>query len=139
MWAIIFTVWSMIFATQGLSFIMTIAAPVIGFLYPPAIALIFVILIEPAFRSKTRFTWALILPVWVAVVWSLIETFIGLGWGASALEPLVAWAPLQAAGLGWLLPVVVAFIIGLVIDFANPKPAMIPGTNESVAGEVIAA
>lgn len=139
MWAIIFTVWSMIFATQGLSFIMTIAAPVIGFLYPPAIALIFVILIEPAFRSKTRFTWALILPVWVAVVWSLIETFIGLGWGASALEPLVAWAPLQAAGLGWLLPVVVAFVIGLVIDFANPKPAMIPGTNETEAGEVLAA
>lgn len=138
-WAIIFAVWSMIFATQGLSFIMTIAAPVIGFLYPPAIALIFVILIEPAFRSKTRFTWALVLPVWVAVVWSLIETIIGLGWAADALTPVVSWAPLQADGLGWVIPVVVAFIIGLVIDFMNPKAPMVPGTNETVEGEVITA
>ena len=123
MWAIIFTVWSMVFATQGLSFIMTIAAPVIGFLYPPAIALILVTLIEPAFRSKTRFTWALIIPVWTAVVYSLIETFIGQGWGASALEPIISWTPLFGAGLGWVVPVAIAFIIGLVLDFMNPKPA----------------
>ncbi|GAA1183760.1 Branched-chain amino acid transport system 2 carrier protein [Corynebacterium glaucum] len=138
-WAIIFTVWSMIFATQGLSFIMTIAAPVIGFLYPPAIALILVTLIEPLFRSRTRFTWALILPVWTAVIFSLTETFVGLGWGAPALEPIVSWAPLFAAGLGWVVPVAVAFITGLVIDFMNPKPAMEIGTNQTVEGEVVTA
>ncbi|OEX92041.1 branched-chain amino acid transport system II carrier protein [Corynebacterium sp. BCW_4722] len=138
-WATIFTIWSMIFATQGLEFIMTIAAPVIGFLYPPAIALIFVILIEPAFRSKTRFTWALILPVWTAVVWSAVETFIGLGWGANALTPLVSWAPLQGDGLGWVAPVVVMFIIGLVIDFARPKAPMAIGTNHTVEGDVVGA
>lgn len=119
-WAIIFTVWSMVFATQGLSFIMTIAAPVIGFLYPPAIALITVTLIEPAFRSRTRFTWALMLPVWTAVVLSLVETFISLGWGVSALSPIVSRAPLFDAGLGWVVPVLIAFLIGLVIDWVNP-------------------
>lgn len=139
MWAVIFTVWSMIFATQGLSFIMTIAAPVIGFLYPPAIALILVTLIEPAFRSRTRFTWALILPVWTAVIYSLIETFINLGWAANALEPIVSWTPLFGAGLGWVVPVAVTFIVGLVIDFMNPKPAMVIGTNETVDGEVLTA
>ena len=135
-WAIGFTIWSMVFATQGLNFIMTIAAPVIGFLYPPAIALILVTLIEPAFRSKTRFTWALILPVWTAVVFSLIETFINLGWAADALTPIVSWAPLFGAGLGWVVPVAIAFIIGLVIDFMNPKAPMEVGTNHTVEGEV---
>ncbi|MCP1386864.1 branched-chain amino acid transport system II carrier protein [Corynebacterium sp. TA-R-1] len=129
-WAVIFTVWSMVFATQGLSFIMTIAAPVIGFLYPPAITLILVTLIEPLFRAKTRFTWAFALPVWVAVIYSLIETFVGLGWAADALNPVVSWAPLAGAGLGWVVPVAVAFIIGLVIDFMNPKPARVIGEVE---------
>ncbi|OIR46022.1 branched-chain amino acid transport system II carrier protein [Corynebacterium sp. NML140438] len=120
-WAVIFTITSMVIATQGLDFVMTIAAPVIGFLYPPAIALIFVTLVEPAFKRRMAFRWAFFLPIWVAVVWSAIETFISLGWGADALRPLVSWAPLDAVGLGWVLPVAIAFVIGLVVDLARPK------------------
>ena len=138
-WAVFFSLWSVVFATQGLSFIMSVAAPVIGFLYPPAIALIFVTLIEPAFRRRTRFTYATILPIWVAVIWSAIETFISLGWAADALQPLVSWAPLASDGLGWVVPVIVAFLIGLAVDFANPKPPMVVGTNEAVDGEVVTA
>ncbi|WP_115686051.1 branched-chain amino acid transport system II carrier protein [Corynebacterium senegalense] len=138
-WAIIFAVASALIATQGLEFVMSIAAPVIGFLYPPAIALILVTLIEPAFRARTRFTWAFFLPIWVATIWSAIETFISLGWGADALSPLVTWAPLQDAGLGWALPVGVAFLIGLAIDLARPRTPMAIGTNETVDGEVVTA
>lgn len=138
-WAVIFTITSIIFATQGLNFVMSIAAPVIGFLYPPAIALIFVTLIEPAFNSRTRFTYAMIIPIWVATIWSAIETFISQGWGADALGHLVNWAPLESDGLGWVVPVAVAFVIGLAIDLAKPKPPMIVGTNEAVDGEVVTA
>ncbi|WP_165164253.1 branched-chain amino acid transport system II carrier protein [Corynebacterium qintianiae] len=136
-WAIIFTVMSTVIATQGLDFVMTIAAPVIGFLYPPAIALILVTLVEPLFRTRTRFTWAFFLPIWVATIWSAVETLISLGWGADALTPLVAWAPLQAAGLGWVVPVLAAFVIGLVIDFIRPKAPMKVGTVETVDGEYV--
>ena len=66
-WAVVFAVASMIMATQGLEFVMTIAAPVIGFLYPPAITLIALTLIEPAFRARTRFSWAFFVPLWVSV------------------------------------------------------------------------
>lgn len=138
-WAVIFTVTSIIFATQGLEFVMSVAAPVIGFLYPPAIALIFVTLIEPAFRSRTRFTWAMIIPIWVATIWSAIETFIAQSWGADALEPIVSWAPLEGDGLGWVIPVLVGFAIGLAIDFTRPKPPMVVGTNEAVDGVVVTA
>ena len=138
-WAVVFAVASMIMATQGLEFVMAIAAPVIGFLYPPAITLIALTLIEPAFRARTRFSWAFFLPLWVAVIWSAIETFISLEWAAGALTPIVSWAPLFDAGLGWIVPVVVAFVIGLIIDFVRPKPAMIPGTMESVDGEDLSA
>ena len=138
-WAIGFTVTSMIIATQGLDFVMAIAAPVIGFLYPPAIALIMVTLIEPAFAKRTRFTWAFFLPIWVAVVYSAIETFVSLGWAAGALEPLISWLPLQAEGLGWIVPVAIAFVIGLAVDWANPKTPMAVGTNETVDGDVVTA
>ena len=139
LWAVIFAVASMVIATQGLEFVMAIAAPVIGFLYPPAITLIALTLIEPAFRGRTRFSWAFFLPLWTAVVWSAIETLISLKWGADALTPIVQWAPMFDAGLGWVVPVLVAFAIGLVVDFARPKPAMIPGTMESVEGEDLSA
>ncbi|MCT1411302.1 branched-chain amino acid transport system II carrier protein [Corynebacterium sanguinis] len=134
-WAIIFTIMSTLIATQGLEFVMAIAAPVIGFLYPPAIALILVTLIEPLFRSRTRFTWAFFLPIWVAVIWSAIETAISLGWAADVLTPLVAWAPLQDAGLGWVVPVAIAFAIGLAIDLARPKSPLKLGTVETVEGD----
>ena len=138
-WAVVFAVTSMIIATQGLDFVMAIAAPIIGFLYPPAITLIALTLIEPAFRARTRFSWAFFVPLWVSVVWSAIETFISLEWGADALTPIVQWAPMFEAGLGWVVPVVIAFVIGLIVDFAKPKPAMIPGTMESVEGEDLSA
>ncbi|AWB84480.1 branched-chain amino acid transport system II carrier protein [Corynebacterium liangguodongii] len=136
-WAVVFTIMSIVIATQGLEFVMAIAAPVIGFLYPPAIALIMVTLIEPAFRARTRFTWAFFLPIWVAVIYSALETFISLGWGAAALTPLVAWAPLQGVGLGWVVPVAAAFVIGLVIDLARPKAPLKVGTVETVEGESV--
>ncbi|WP_018016623.1 branched-chain amino acid transport system II carrier protein [Corynebacterium capitovis] len=138
-WAVVFTIASTVIATQGLEFVMAIAAPVIGFLYPPAIALIFVTLVEPAFRSRTRFTWAFFLPIWVAVVWSAIETFVSLGWAADALRPLVSWAPLAADGLGWVLPVAAAFLIGLAVDLAKPRTPRAIGTNETVNGDVLTA
>ena len=138
-WAVVFAVTSMIIATQGLDFVMAIAAPIIGFLYPPAITLIALTLIEPAFRARTRFSWAFFVPLWVSVVWSAIETFISLEWGADALTPIVQWAPMFEAGLGWVVPVVIAFVIGLIVDFVKPKPAMIPGTMESVEGEDLSA
>lgn len=131
-WAVIFAVTSAIIATQGLSFVMSIAAPVIGFLYPPAIALIFVTIIEPAFRSRTRMRFGFFLPIWVAVVWSAIGTFISLGWGADALAPLVNWSPMEAEGLGWLLPTGVAFIIGALIDVIRPIPPLEIGTHRPI-------
>ena len=119
-WAVIFAFASFAMATAGLDTVLSIAAPVIGFIYPPAIALIFIALIEPIF-GRGRFRWTYLLGVWVAVIWSALTSF-----GVTAL---VDWAPLQDAGLGWVLPTVVAVVIGLVIDLATrrgqptPQPA----------------
>ncbi len=122
-WAVIFSLMSFALATMGLDTVLSVAAPVIGFIYPPAITLIFLTLLEPLLRGRMFFYWAFRLPIWVAVIWSALTTFADLGWGASAIEPLISWAPMQAQSLGWVLPVVAAFVIGLVIDLVKPRPA----------------
>ena len=40
---------------------------------------------------------------------------------------------------GWIVPVVIAFLIGLAIDWAHPKTPMAVGTNETVDGDVVTA
>ena len=136
-WAITFAVASAVMATQGLDFVISIAGPVVGFLYPPAIALIFVTLVEPLFRRRTRLRLGFFLPIWVAVVWSLISTFISLGWAADALSPIVDWSPMQGIDLGWVLPTAVAFVIGVIIDIAKPHAPLEIGTQRTIEGETL--
>lgn len=122
-WAIVFSLLSFALATMGLDTVLSVAAPIIGFIYPPAITLIFITLLEPVFRGKLFFFWAFRLPIWVAVIWSALTTFVDLGWGAGAIEPLISWAPMQEQTLGWILPTVVALVVGLIIDVVKPHPA----------------
>ncbi|QNQ90656.1 branched-chain amino acid transport system II carrier protein [Corynebacterium poyangense] len=117
-WAVIFSVMSFAMATLGLQTVLAIAAPVIGFLYPPAVTLIIVILIESLSHGRIRFRWAIYAPVWVAVVWSAMTTFHNLGWG-SFWHVLIGWSPLTAQSLGWLLPVAVVFLISALCDYAR--------------------
>lgn len=122
-WAVLFAVASFAMATLGLDAVLAIAAPVIGFLYPPAITLIFLALIEPMLRGKVFFYWTYRVAIWVAVIWSALTTLHSLGWGASLIEPIISWAPMQDASLGWVLPTVAAFVVGFIIDLVRPTQA----------------
>lgn len=115
-WAIIFTVMSTIMATQGLDSVLAIAAPVIGFIYPPAITLTFLTIIEPIIARNFQFRWTYLLAIWVSVIWSAAMTFDSLGWGSSFLSPVLSLSPGNDVSLGWFIPVVIAFVIGYAID-----------------------
>lgn len=121
-WAVLFSVMSFGMATMGLQTVLAIAAPVIGFIYPSAITLIFLTLIEYSLRGNIYFNWTYKLALAVAVVWAAAMTLVTLGWGKSVVEPLISWSPMHAVDLGWLLPTVVAAVIGLLIDVAKPTP-----------------
>ena len=134
-WVVLFSLAATSMATLGLETVLAVAAPVIGFIYPPAITLIFLALLEPALRGKIHFYWTFRIAIWVSVIWSALTTLQSLGWGASFIDPLVSWAPLQGASLGWVLPTVVGLIIGLVLDAVRPhEPApTAPATAEREA------
>ncbi|GAB2511416.1 Branched-chain amino acid transport system 2 carrier protein [Corynebacterium atrinae] len=116
MWAVVFALMSFAMATMGLDTVLAIAAPIIGFIYPPAITLIFITLIEPLARPWVTFHWTFRLAIWVAVVWSALVTFDSLGWGSSIIVPLISWTPLHDVALGWVLPTLLAFVVGVGVD-----------------------
>lgn len=122
-WAIIFSLGSFALATLGLETVLAIAAPVIGFLYPSAITLIFLSLIQPMVARKIHFHWTFLIGVWTSVAWAALMTLNNLGWGSSIIDPLISWAPLHAVEMGWVLPTVIAVIIGVLIDVAKPTTA----------------
>lgn len=122
-WAVVFSLMSFGLATLGLDTVLAIAAPVVGFLYPAAITLIAVTLLQPALRRRVHFHWTYRVAIWVAVVWSALMTFNGLGWGSEVIEPVISWSPMHTVEMGWVLPTLIGLVIGLIIDFARPTPA----------------
>lgn len=106
-WAVLFSLISFGVATLGLETVLAIAAPVIGFIYPVAITLIVLTLLEPLFF---RFHWTFYLGIWTAVGWALFMA-------VPALVPFVAWAPLHSLSLGWVVPVLVASVVGMALDW----------------------
>lgn len=115
-WAIIFTVLSILIAFRGLEAVMAVAVPFIVFLYPPAITLIVITLVQPLVRKVVGFYWAYRLALWVSVLWSALTTISAQGWGTNILEPMLNLSPGQDLDLGWIAPTFIAFIIGVVID-----------------------
>lgn len=128
-WAILFTLTSTFLAFLGLETVLSVAVVFITFLYPPAITLIALTLLQSASAKSVRFYWAYRLGLWTSVVWSAISVISDQDWGSSALEPVLSLSPGQSLALGWVTPTVVAFIIGLVIDFTtragdkHPQPS----------------
>src|SRR5699024_10127441 len=68
-WAIIFTVLSIAIAFRGLDAVMAVAVPFITFLYPPAITLIVLTLVQPLVLKVVGFYWTYRLALWASVVW----------------------------------------------------------------------
>ena len=114
-WAVVFTALSILLAFQGLDTVLSVAVPFITFLYPPAITLIFITLLQPLVKKAVTFYWGYRLSLWVSVLWSALTVIADLGW-ASALEPMLNLSPGQALSLGWVVPTAIAFVIGAVID-----------------------
>lgn len=115
-WAVLFTLLSIFMAFRGLDAVLAIAVPFIVFLYPPAITLIVMTLVQPFVRKVVGFYWAYRLALWVSVLWSALTTFAAQGWGTNVLEPLLSLSPGQDLDLGWIVPTFIALVIGVLID-----------------------
>lgn len=123
-WAILFTLISFALSINGLKAVLSIAGPIIGFLYPAAITLVFLTLIEPLFRKKLHYTFRFGLAV--SVLWAGLMSLNTLGLGSSVIEPLINWSPMHAQDLGWVLPTGAVIALGIGVDSAMIPPRAVP-------------
>lgn len=120
-WLLGFAVIAFSFSIHGLSTLLAVAGPLIGFLYPIAITLMSVALIGALVNRWTRLPATFRLSVGVAVVWSAAMTLVSLGVGTAWLNRVLQAVPLHEMSLGWVVPVSVAATLGLIIDLAKAK------------------
>ena len=124
-WAIIFTVFSFLISNFGLSRLLEYSLPVLMFLYPLAITLIILALIGRLFRHDravyvcvTAFTGA-------AAIFDLLNALPKYLWQALHLEGVMGFArrilPFFRLNLGWVVPALIGFAIGMIIHFRRAK------------------
>jgi len=118
-WAILFTGFSFFVSNFGLSRILDYSLPVLMFLYPPAITLILMALIGKLFCHDRVVYVCVTAFTCVAAVFDFIKMLPGALQSRLHLETAVAFAenvfPLFHLNLGWVVPALFGFGLGMVI------------------------
>ena len=91
---------------MNVKYIIDIALPVLMFVYPICIVLILLNVIPEQFASKFVFRWTVL----VAFIFS-IPDFLGFVIDERKLETIINTIPLANQNLGWVLPVILTFLL----------------------------
>lgn len=112
--AVITTVISIIFAMFGVDIIIKLAVPVLVFLYPIAIALIFLNIFKNNIKNDNIFLGTVI----GAGVISGYEALQAMGYSIELFDKVYSVIPLTSLGLAWVLP---AILGGVIFKFIPKK------------------
>ena len=128
-WAILFTVFSFAVSNIGLSAIIEYSVPMLMLIYHPAIALILLAFIGKFFAHDRAVYVATMIGTWAAAIFDCMKTLPASVQTSLRLDVPIAFAekylPLFDKNLGWLLPALVGFVIGMVIR-SSRKGALVP-------------
>lgn len=135
-WVRILALSSMGLANMGLTKILAISVPVLVAIYPIAIMLIVLAILDNLFKGDSIIYGLTILFTGVvSVVDALGQTGIKLG----MINDLFSRLPLYSEGLGWVIPAVVGMFLGVAMSFGQQwgrlKLTNVKGVNEGVNGD----
>ncbi|WP_392486086.1 branched-chain amino acid transport system II carrier protein [Haloimpatiens sp. FM7315] len=115
-WTRILSVSSMCLANMGLTKILAVSVPVLNAIYPIAIMLIVLAVLDNVFKGESVvYKCTILFTGVVSVVYALSQAGIGLG----VVNKVFSKLPLYSEGLGWLLPAVLGMALGLAIMCKN--------------------
>lgn len=118
---VIFGLFSLVVANQGLTQLISFSIPVLVGLYPLAIVLVALSLLDGFWRSSAR----VFRPVMaVALVFGLVDGVAAAGGGAF-IPSLFSALPLADQSLGWLVPVLLTLVIAAGVDRLLSVPAKV--------------
>jgi len=114
--AVIFTLFSFIISNFGLSKLISITLPVLMFIYPIAIVLMFLVIFDQLFnRAPIVYSLALIATALVSLYDGIKTAGFEIGW----YENILSLLPLYDQSIGWLVPALVGMAIGWIIHLLN--------------------
>lgn len=128
LYAVIFSVFSLIVTNAGLSNIITFSIPVLMFLYPLAIVLILLAFLSPLFHHD-RFVYVSVIAItlFISIVDGL-KTLTGLlevsnpAWLQLVIDFYTSVLPFYDKGLGWLIPVAAVLLLtGMIARIRNSE------------------
>lgn len=108
-WAVVMAVISLAIANLGLNQILAISVPILGAIYPLAIVLIALGLLN-RFVNHSIYFWTMVF----TGVYSLAET-VNHSFLNKALGGVLSIFPLYAEGVGWIVPAIIGAIVGLIV------------------------
>lgn len=116
--AVIFTLFSFVISNFGLSKLISITLPVLMFIYPIAIVLMFLVLFDQLFnRAPIVYSFALIATALVSLYDGIKTAGFSIGW----YEDILTQLPLYDQSVGWLVPAIVGLVIGWIIHLITKK------------------
>ena len=122
-WAILFTLFSFAVSNVGLSAIIEYSIPMLMLIYPPAIVLIILAFAGKLFRHDRAVYISVMIFTWAAAIFDFMKTLPASIQAALHLELPIELAkkylPLFTLNLGWLIPAVIGFAIGMAIHAAK--------------------
>jgi LIVCS family branched-chain amino acid:cation transporter len=119
-WVRILALSSMTLANMGLTKILAVSVPVLVAIYPIAIMLIVLAMLDNLFKeSSVVYGLTILFTGVVSVVDSLGEVGIKLGFVTNLCSRL----PLYAKGLGWVVPALLGMFLGLAVKLVKEKSA----------------
>lgn len=127
-WLITFAVVSFGIASGGLETVISIATPIIVFIYPVAMTVIIVTLIGAVVKPMLPLYWGFAIPAWGVFLWSVVDKIVT--WQSGAPIEL----PLFNADFTWLAPAIAGLAVGASIDFFRKEDCQrrIAQTNEKI-------
>lgn len=103
------SIFSAVFANAGVETIVSIAVPLLVTVYPVAIVLILLSIVDNFIKNKNAYTGA----VAGALLISLFDGLSALGVDTSFIGSLIKQLPFASAGFAWLIPSIVGAIIAI--------------------------
>ena len=118
-WAVLFTLISFALSNFGLSTIISYSVPVLMFLYPLAIALVLLALFGRFYRHDRAVYISVIVCTLLAALYDLICALPEGLYDVLHADAVQAFGlrvlPFAGAGLGWICPLALGFVIGLAV------------------------
>lgn len=115
-WVRILSLSSMVLANMGLTKILAVSVPVLNAIYPIAIMLIVLAMLDKLFNgNKMVYSFTILFTGVVSVVDALSQAGINVGFLVNAFSKL----PLYSQGLGWIVPAVLGMVLGYVVSLMN--------------------